>query len=275
MASDPKEEDSERPRTFNYTWNTGKFKPGESGFAVVSSCYITKPELGFLKIAGSGTYSIVTSKGTNVGNVFEEVTPRTPRARFSEIRQIRNINGHAIAVGLGGTILRFKSTGKWDGIDHGLPNHFDIEGVDGSSDKRMFAVGSRGQIFEFDKGTWWEHETPTTKHLTSVVFCNQDLVYAAGHDGTIVKGNARNWELLNFDGFTNDIWGLEYFNGILFVSTLDGVFTLNADDELAQVDFGRCVPATTYKLSAAPGVLWSYGETDVVALIDGTWKRAV
>jgi hypothetical protein len=98
-------------------------------------------------------------------------------------------------------------------------------------------------------------------------------VYAAGQGGVLVSGRGDAWTPVDWeDEVTADLWDMCWFQDRLYVATMSGLYTLDAN-RLVPVDYGAMGPVTGYSLSAAQGVLWSIGKTDV-ASFDGTaWRK--
>ncbi len=108
----------------------------------------------------------------------------------------------------------------------------------------------------------------------TTVKCTETEVHVGGHGGVLLRGRGNAWEILDQQATSDDIWDLEWFQGILYVSTLSGVFRWSGDG-LEAVDFGPDLPKTTYQLTAADGVLWSVGRHDIMAFDGSCWKRIV
>ncbi|MFJ1617525.1 hypothetical protein ACIODT_30160 [Streptomyces sp. NPDC088251] len=71
-----------------------------------------------------------------------------------------------------------------------------------------------------------------------------------------------------------DLWGMEVFDGQLYVSSAHFVYRLE-DGKLKPVDFGDDVPQTCYHLSAADRIMWSIGPKDVMEFDGSNWKRSL
>jgi hypothetical protein len=90
----------------------------------------------------------------------------------------------------------------------------------------------------------------------------------------LIRGRANTWKIVDQEKITDDIWDLEWFEGHTYVSTMSGLFRLRGE-HLEPVDFGADPPKSTYQLSAAKGVLWSIGSSDVMSFDGKKWTRVV
>jgi hypothetical protein len=194
--------------------------------------------------------------------------------RFGSFRSVANIAGRAHAVGLRGMVYRLDEWVRWARIDEGLPRVFDIEAIHGFDDSELYAVGLRGAMWERAAGKWERREAPTNVHLNAVSCAGDGAVYVGGHKGILLRGRHDAWTVIEHQAFSDDIWDLEWFDGVLYVSTMAGVYRLH-EDKLERVDFGADVPKSTYRLSAAKDVLWSIGRRDVMSFDGKRWARVV
>ena len=132
------------------TWKSGKFNRGEANFSAHSCCIIQDPELSFVKVGGSGSYSIETQRGVTVGNIFNNSLPRPQKARYGEIRSVSEIGSKAYAVGLRGMVYRLDDTKRWTRLDEGLPESFNIQAIHGFRASDLYAVGRSGDFWHFN-----------------------------------------------------------------------------------------------------------------------------
>ena len=159
-------------------------------------------------------------------------------------------------------------------IDEGLPDSFNAQAIHGFDASDIYAVGRKGELWQYDGKKWINRELPTNRNLTAVHYAGDGMVYVAGHEGTLIRGREQTWSMIDQESAPEDVWDLEWFEGELYVSTLEALYRLKGET-LEPVDFGDDPPKSTYQLSAAKGVLWSNGEFDVMSF-DGTrWARIV
>ena len=272
LACDPKTEE-QSPHAKIVRWHRGVFSHTSAKFNAHSICRIRAPEEALVFACSEGFYGIYTQTRSIGGNIFSDSRPVPKQLRYGSIRSVSGIAGKAYAVGLRGMVYRLDGMGVWTRIDDGLPESFDVQAIDGFHEGDLYAVGFRGELWHFDGLKWAKRELPTNVNLTSVKCGGDRSVYLAGHDGMLIRRKTDQWETIDSEEMTKDIWDLEWFDGALFVSTYFGVYRLSGA-ELEPVDFGGD-RAKSYHLSAAEDVMWSIGETDVMAF-DGTdWTRIV
>jgi len=274
IAADPRRERRDEPHAVTIKWKAGAITRGEAKFGAHSACLVESPEAGLLVAADSGIYSLESRSGLAVGEIFRDSQPRLKEPKFGSLRSVCAIAGTGYAVGFQGTVLRLENPRLWTRLDDGLPRDFDIEAMDGFGSAELYAVGFNGALWQFDRRRWIRRDLPTNATLNAVKCGGDGTVYIGGKGGIVVRGRGDTWALVEQDATTEDVWDLEWFEDALYASTMLGVFRLNGD-ALGEVDFGADEPETTYHLSAAPGVLWSIGDKDVMAFDGKTWTRVV
>lgn len=264
----------EEPHTVTFKWQSGgSFNKGEAGFSIHTTCLIDKPEFGLLQASAPGIFSFVRAAGPWLGNIFRDGHCADRNPRFGDIRSVASIDGAGFAVGYGGVVYRLDKSG-WVCVDAGLPDHFDIECMDGFDADHMVAVGLKGQLWTWDGKAWKERSSGTNVLLAAVCCAGNGVTYAGGRGGVLLGGSGDVWEAVEHD-VEEDIWDLAWFQDHLYVSTHAGVFRLEVGKGLEPVDFGKEKPETTYQLSVAPGVLWSVGSRDIVSFDGAKWSRVV
>lgn len=271
LACDPKLAAADVDHTISFRWKSGVFNAGRAKYSAIALCIVERPEYGVVKVSASGVYSVETRAGIAVSNLFRDASPARSSPRFGDLRSVVAIDGRAYAVGFEGMVFRLDGPNRWARIDEGLPESFDIEALDGFTDDELYAVGFGGQAWARVNQVWEPLDVGVNTVLTSVHCSEHGDVHAAGHRGVLIRGRGAMWEVLPQD-MKKDIWGLAWFGGQLYVSTLSGLYRL-VDDLLEPVDFGADPPKTTYRLSAANGVLWSIGAKDLMAFDGVRWSR--
>lgn len=274
FCGDIKKEEDEIPYTATFRWNSDKFEQGNCNFSAHAACIVENPAIGFILISEIGYYVANTKTGTVVGDIIENSHPKAKGKRHGGFRSVSQIAGKAYAVGFNGMVYRLDKSDYWTRIDDGLPATFNIDAIHGYTDSDIYAVGNNGNLWHFDGKNWQKHELPTNLHLYAVNCAGDGVVYVAGDSGVLMKGNKSIWEIVDHDATEEDIWDLEWFNGKLYVSTLTNLYWLNGD-QLEPVSFGKDKPKSFYQLSAAPGVLWSVGEFDIMSFDGQQWSRVV
>lgn len=199
----------------------------------------------------------------------------SPETR-GHLRHVRTIGKLTFAVGMGRQVYRRDDKDHWTCLDQTIrPAIGEVKGfecIDGFRENNLYAVGWDGEIWHLDGAQWKQEDSPTNQVLTRVLCTPSGVVYASGRRGLILRGEEHQWKVVEQDTITDDIWDLAWYQDRLYLSTMRGLFTLDKG-EITPVDFGADIPRSCYHLSAADGVLWSFGAKDLVAFDGSTWAR--
>lgn len=191
------------------------------------------------------------------------------------LRVVRGIDGIAYAAGMDRQVWRRDGANRWTCIDQSMrprprENLVGFEGIDGFSAKDIYAGGWGGEIRHWDGKKWKAIDSPTNSNLTNLV-CANDVVYAVGRLGLLLRGRANRWRVLEQE-VGEDLWGLAWYRGKLWAASMDQLYVLEKD-VLVPVEFDDDRPETCYHLSAADGVLWSIGPKDLFVFDGKEWER--
>ena len=96
--------------------------------------------------------------------------------------------------------------------------------------------------------------------------------YVCGPSGTLLRGRGNAWQALDLGGFHDGIQSLAWYDGALYLSTLDSVFRLD-DRSLRIVRSPADGAGTCLHLSARDGVLWSIGAKDIASFDGSRWTQ--
>jgi hypothetical protein len=197
---------------------------------------------------------------------------------YGPMRGIRSIAGKAYAVGMNRQVYRRDAANVWTRIDQGLvpekdtPEVFSLESIDGFTASEIYAVGRRGEIWNYDGSNWANSDSPTNMILTNVCCAEDGSVYVCGRLGTLLVGRNNQWRLIQQTMTEEDFWGIAWYAGRLYLATMQFLYTLE-NDELKRVHFGADSPTTCFHLSSADGVLWSIGAKDLMSFNGTKWSR--
>lgn len=229
-----------------------------------------------------GTDGSVEASG---GGVVKEEAPIAtcgvdPKKR-GPLREIRGIaKGRAYAVGTCRQAYVRDGEDQWRCIDQSAQvgdtpiTDTSFESIDGFSEQEIYTVGWEGEIWKYDGSVFTQQNSPTNLALYKVRCAPDGFAYACGQLGTLLRGRNDQWEVIDHESTREDLWGMEYFDGHLYVSSTHFVYRLE-DDKLIPVDFGDDAPSTCYHLSAADGIMWSVGPKDVMEFDGTNWKRCL
>lgn len=211
------------------------------------------------------------------GDVFTYSEPEQGTERIAGCRGLRGcaaIEGHAYACGMARQVFRRDQENQWSAMHAPYTQKEGIAGFEaiaGFNQQDIYATGWEGEIWQYNGRTWSNCKSPADVILSGVCCAADGFVYVCGQGGALLRGRHQTWTLID-GGVLTDFWDVAWFQGALFVSSMDRLFKLEAG-HLVPVDFGRDIPDTCHKLSVGEGVLWSIGQQDVFAFDGETWTR--
>ena len=133
--------------------------------------------------------------------------------------------------------------------------------IDGLGEDDIYAVGYGGEIWRRVNNTWRQLESPTNVILHRVRVVKKKLAYASGQKGVLLRGVGDSWQEIRHDSTQDNLWGLEWFKGTLYMASEDTLYRLNDDDDLDVVDMQGI--DTCGHLHANDGVMWSFGTKNI------------
>lgn len=227
-----------------------------------------------LLIMGAGGF-IAAMSGERFTEEMVDESNEGPKFR-GNIRDMRVIGKHAYAVGMSRQVYRRDGPGSWRHWDAGVVQPLgtlDIAGfsaIDGFSESDLYAAGFEGEIWHFDGDGWRPVDSPTNLIIHRVRTIAPDRVYASGQKGVLLEGRDQAWKPILHDATSEDLWGMEWFNDSLYVSSESGIFRLE-DDTLTAVDTGLGDGFSYRHLHAHGGAMWSFGPGHVAKTDGQTW----
>lgn len=216
------------------------------------------------------------------GSSFHEQARIAGVEQQGPLRSIKEIDPqYTIAVG---TALQVYRSGDWvSWTPERIPilaseslADLGIESICGFSANEAYAVGWDGLLCCRRRSGWYRIDSPTNVDLYDVICADDGFVYACGDEGTLLKGRENSWKLLEQEVTREKLWGLTYFAGRIFISSMHLLYEL-IDDQLMVVaapDDGL-FPSSTYRLSTAGGVLWSAGTKELYEFDGERWTLLV
>lgn len=267
----------EKPHAQFAIWHAGKWlDAGTFKWASPSIAVARQPREQMIAVGEGGE---VLMQGS--GDVHEEKVldgDVLPQSRGT-LRAVRWIGSHAYAAGMDRQVYRREDLNRWSCIDATMrpPKGSGVvgfEAIDGRSETDLFAVGWQGAIWHYDGGRWSQENSSTT-HILGNVCCGPDeQVFACGRRGTLLSRTAGGWQAVEHKTTEEDLYGLAWFNGALYVASLHHVYRLASDGGLERVlPDSEASVTSAYHLSAADGVLMSVGAKDVLLFDGKSWAR--
>jgi len=190
------------------------------------------------------------------------------------IRDFTLIGEHFYAAGMGRMVYRREARGNWVRRDGGIvqdPTSLEVKGfnsIDGLSERDIYAVGFDGEIWNYRK-KWQQIDSPTNVILNRVRAIDEDRIYACGQNGLLLCGAGNDWEVVEHEATKEELWDIVEYNGDLYVSADENLYTLNNNFELQEVDLGLDDSMTFGRLYASDGLLLSVGDKNVCWTLDG------
>ncbi|MEQ1622115.1 MAG: hypothetical protein ABL919_11960 [Methylococcales bacterium] len=212
------------------------------------------------------------------GRIDEKFTAENKINKRGPLRCIRTIGQHVYAVGGDRQCYRRDSSNIWIDIASSCRppiednTVYGFESIDGFSEKEIYGVGWRGEIWRFDGERWAKLDSPTNMLLTEICCTGDGFVYIGGIEGLLIRGRNTVWEIVDTGGLINDIWGIRWFKGSLFISDMKGIYTLT-DAGIEPIDLELNDLASFYKLNITGDALWSIGEKNIASFEGVHWKQ--
>jgi hypothetical protein len=274
------ESDPEDLHSYMGLLRTGAWKLVEMGYPVRSQALVESPDRCIISVSHTG---IVRHSTPAVGNDEAKVGDASGLRVLTRTRlvEVRNVAGFAYTVGTRRSAYRRRSPGVWDCLDADCYAAEDSEAafqsVHGFSEAETYAVGARGEIWEYDGKHWQQRDSGTNVELNKVLCAPDGFVYAAGSDGTILRGRHDAWAALPDIDPGYEFWGMQDFNGRIFLTANTSLLLeLTGAGTLKLVDFGDCpVPTTNYHLTVADGCLYSFGAKNIVKFDGSGWEEVL
>ena len=155
------------------------------------------------------------------------------------LKQIREVDGKILVVGISSQIFMRDDSG-WHVFNQGIEppqlkvedskkglttqelgdwegHLLDLHSIDGCSIGSLYAVGSKGTIIYRGDGTWRRLPKLTNAYLRRVRVISPDVVFIVGDEGVLLKGNSESGFSFVDTGIKDDILGVEWFNGKLYL----------------------------------------------------------
>lgn len=229
----------------------------------VSIAYLPMSQAIFVGINGQ----LIFAGGGSVH--FETISNNSENLVRGPLRGITVIDNVPYVVGMGRQVFKRIAEDNWLALDSELkPDSEDHElygfdSIAGFSENEIYTAGVYGEIWKFDGEHWHSIDTPTNMILSKICCADDGMVYIVGQKGTLVYGRHSEWNVIQLEAIeTSDIWGVDWFNDSLYLSTYDGVFVVK-DINTGQLEKLELPGKTFCHLTSAGGILWSVGHKDV------------
>jgi len=95
----------------------------------------------------------------------------------------------------------------WQALNPGGVQEYSFNGISGTADGTVYAVGSGGIIWCLQNGIWTQMASPSTATLNGVWCSPEGTAYAVGNGGTILRLQAGIWAAMP-SGTTANLMGV-------------------------------------------------------------------
>jgi hypothetical protein len=221
-----------------FSWINGQWTHRPIENSISGLCVIEEPKPKVLNIGVDGGITVFSLPGFGT----ERVDPSKNGPSYSrQLKCVRKISEHVYVAGMKRQVYRRESAGQWTRFDAGVlaPVGHKLSvgflSIDGLSEKEIYGVGYKGEIWICDAGQWKHVESPTNVLLTNVRCLSSEVAYACGLAGVVLRGYRERWTIIKQDVTEGDFWGMTVFRGQLYLSNYAGVFILQ-DDVLKRVN---------------------------------------
>lgn len=142
--------------------------------------------------------------------------------RFPQCKRMRCIDGYTWAVGIDRGVFKRLDIGKWQKITQG----FDVEkpndnsgfnDIDGFSEREIYAVGGKGDIWKYTGQQWERCGFPTNDSLYTVCCAKNGFVYV-GTRNALWKGKGNQWEKVCHFEYPDKMKDLRWFDNKLWLA---------------------------------------------------------
>ncbi len=240
-----------------YTCTNGKWGHLDFPFSPSSLCefHPTSGQPAYIIYAlgqMSGQVMSYWPRGSNT--TYEWLPGAQAQGGLLHLKQIRVIGEDVYVVGIQSQVFRRHGKG-WEVFNQGLPQALtaqqargmnaeqimahtmaqaaDLQSIDGLPGQGLYAVGAAGVMFHRSGNAWQALPKVTNADLHRVRVIDADIVYAVGDRGVLLKGNARQGFELISTHLKEDLYGLEWFNGKLYLGgTKTGVHVYDGKNVL-------------------------------------------
>src|SRR5215467_758638 len=258
-------------RVMKWAAKDGKWSQFSFEWSAVRVCVIREP-LELFVMGPSGEVNVGSLRG-DTQEVIDE-SKDGPQGR-GPLRDLRQIGKYLYAAGMSRQVYRRKGANNWvhrDGgtvLSVGSKASAGFNSIDGVDENDFYAVGFGGEIWRCLRGQWRQLDSPTNVVLHRVKVIRDDLAYASGQQGVLLRGRGDLWDEIEDSSVEDDLWDLEWYRDRLYTAHDDGVSVLTNAGSLERINFGIRGEITCRHLHSNDGVLLSSGPKNVLVTSDG------
>src|SRR5262245_53048090 len=181
LAEDPDAAKSREAETVIYIFKQGTWGHHTVEWGAAAITGVMDPALQVIVVGAQGE-ALRGVKGAFSDEVIDD--SKDGPERTGALRDARFIAGRVFAVGMARQAYRRGGAGKWARIDADIrskkPELAGFNGVDGFSDRDVYAAGFKGEIWRWNGKTWTKLDSPTNVALHRVRCVPPSTVYVVG-----------------------------------------------------------------------------------------------
>jgi hypothetical protein len=175
-----------------------------------------------------------------------------------------------------GKVLRSEDSRSWNRLNHAeTVNNNLLQAIAEYASDEVYVVGAKGTIVLLRPAKAERVASPTNLVLSGICRGPDDLLYACGQKGVILRGRKHEWTVVEHDVTKEDLWGICTFQGRVFVTSTHFLYELKGNT-LETVRFEHDTPHTFCKLTASgEDILLSVGQKDAFLFDGREWTRLI
>lgn len=256
-----------------FTYINGKWGKSDLDFQCKSLTYLTDPARsyrGWWILGRNGEVQEISTTGMRKEQIGGAGLNYSEP--YGYVEAIKEIGGALHACGYGRQVYR-RMENSWVSLSDSILTHDTARGffdIDGLNEKNLYAVGWHGEIYFYDGSIWYCDESPTNAHLACVRCLPNGQVWVCGNRGVVMCGAVGNWHLVDSNGFENNWYSIELFEGTPYLAG-NNLLAKVEHNKIVPVDTGLSRKVTTHRLHAREGTLWAIGEEDILAFDGKAW----
>jgi hypothetical protein len=231
------------------------------------------PELQRVVLVGDNGQCCVVDRDGQYSEEFVTQSTRNPR-NTGHLRAASQVGSDVIAVGMQRQVYRRTASGVWIDMMQGLPINTatvgGFEAVVAISENEIYAAGWHGEIWRFDGSCWHAVASPTTKIITSLCTGADGKVRGCGLGGLLIEGRHDGWQLVDHPHFNEDLFSIVRSDDEFFISSSNHLYHWSTEG-ITLVKSG--VADSFGSLRTEGNLLWCFGQKNLLAYVDGNWKR--
>ena len=251
-------------------------------YEAVSICRYNPSDRTVAVLGKEGQVSIIN--GDSISQIYEVPDSLS----LGPFRTVKTIGNQLFVLGGARDVLQYETSG-WKSLSKGLPamdfslNEEDLVSAiigdteiwfdfDGNSPEYLYAVGSGGEVWNWNYQQWWKKDCPTNLTLNSIHFDGKNRYIFCGQNGLLIQLESDLWNLIDIGDIETDFVSLTTLNDHIYLSDGNNAYHIIQEEELKKLDFntGEDIPAH-YVTSSNNEVLFLAAKEVFLGNSQGDW----